>query len=120
MNYSNQLIDIYKRKLSLASNTAMGEKLGVKQQTVSMWVHGKSHPNAEAIADMCKATGERLSKWLPLIEAERARTDGDRKVWLRLAQAAAAIAAAFLMLRHGVDTHAVSAFVISPVYIMRN
>jgi len=120
MNFSNQLIETYKRHLSLTSNTAVGEKLGVKQQTVSMWVHGKSHPNAEAIAAMCKATGEPLSKWLPLIEAERCRTEGDRKVWLRLAQAAAAIAAAFLMLRHGVDTHAVSAFVFSPVYIMRN
>ena len=91
MNHSNQLIEIYKAHLSLASNTAIGERLGVKQQTVSMWVHGKSHPNAEAIAAMCKATGEPLARWLPLIEAERCRTEADRKVWLRLAQMAAAV-----------------------------
>ncbi|ULU23798.1 helix-turn-helix domain-containing protein [Dyella terrae] len=91
MNSSNQLLGIYRQRLSLKTNQAIADKLGVKQPTVSMWLNEKSHPNAEAIADMCKATGESLAKWLPLIESERCRTDADKKVWLRLAQMAAAI-----------------------------
>lgn len=91
MNSSNQLLDIYRQRLSLKTNQAIADKLGVKQPTVSMWLNEKSHPNAEAIGIMCKATGENLSRWLPLIEAERCRTEADKKVWLRLAQMAAAI-----------------------------
>lgn len=89
MNNSNRLLDVYKRKLSLKTNQAIADKLGVKQPTVSMWINGKSHPNAEAIETMCNATGEPISKWLPLIEADRSRTPGERRAWLRLAQVAA-------------------------------
>ena len=92
MNISNQLLEIYRQRLSLKTNQAVADRLGVKQPTVSMWLNEKSHPNAEAIAAMCKATGEPLAKWLPMIEAERCRTEADRKVWLRLAQMAAAVA----------------------------
>ena len=91
MNSSNQLLEIYRQRLSLKTNQAIADKLGVKQPTVSMWLNEKSHPNAEAIAAMCKATGESLAKWLPLIEAERCRTEADKKVWLRLAHMAAAV-----------------------------
>ncbi|MET3650658.1 helix-turn-helix domain-containing protein [Dyella japonica] len=114
MSNSDRLLDIYMQKLSLRTLSEVASKLNVTRPAVSNWRAGTSHPNAEAIETMCKATGEPLSRWLPLIEAERCRTEGDRKVWLRLAQAAAAIAAAFLILRHGVDTHAVSAFVFAP------
>ena len=92
MNSSNQLLELYRQRLSLKTNQSVADKLGVKQPTVSMWLNEKSHPNAECIAIMCKATGESLAKWLPLIEAERCRTEGDRKVWLRLAQTAACLA----------------------------
>lgn len=101
MNNSNQLLDMYSQRLSLKTNQAIADKLGVQRPTVSMWKSGASHPNAAAIAAMCKATEESLAKWLPLIEAERCRTDADRKVWLRLAQAAAAIALIVLAQKHG-------------------
>lgn len=92
MNSSNRLIDIYMSKLSLRTLNDAAKKLGVTRPAVSNWRAGTSHPNAAAVEDMCKATGESLAKWLPLIEAERCRTDDDRKVWLRLAQVAASIA----------------------------
>jgi transcriptional regulator with XRE-family HTH domain len=120
MNSSNRLVEIYRQKLSLKTNQAIADKLGVRQPTVSMWLNEKSHPNAEAIETMCKATGESLAHWLPLIESERARTAGDRKAWLRLAQAAAAIFTAAIAIKYGADAHAISAFALSPVYIMRN
>jgi transcriptional regulator with XRE-family HTH domain len=120
MNNSNRLLQIYRQKLSLATNQATASKLGVKQPTVSMWLNEKSHPNAEAIEAMCKATGEKLEHWLPLIEADRSRTAGDRRAWLRLAQAAATIVGTLVLIRYGADAHSAAAFALSPVYIMRN
>lgn len=92
MNNTNKLLDSYKKVCSVASDNGAAAKLGLTRATISGWRHGKSHANAEAVERMCTAIGEPLRAWLPLIEAERARTPGDRKVWLRLAQAAAAIA----------------------------
>lgn len=120
MNNSNRLLDIYRQKLSLRTNQAVADKLGVKQPTVSMWINEKSHPNAAAIEAMCKATGEPIGKWLPLIEADRCRTTEDRKAWLRLAGVAASIVAVYTAIHCGAGFHGAAAFLLSPVYIMRN
>lgn len=120
MNNSNRLLELYMQKLSLETLNEAARKLSVTRPAVSNWKAGTSHPNAEAIAIMCKSTGENPAHWLPLIEADRARTIGDRNAWLKIAQAAAALAMIYLVTRHGVNSDAVSAFVLSPVYIMRN
>jgi transcriptional regulator with XRE-family HTH domain len=126
VNNSNQLLDMYSQRLSLKTNQAIADKLGVQRPTVSMWRNGASHPNAAAIAAMCKATDESLAKWLPLIEAERCRTDADKKVWLRLAQTAACIALALGVTAAPSKSYAATSSIgdytckSSPVYIMRN
>ena len=91
MNASLQLLDRFKRAKGLAADNAAAEALGITRATVSGWRHEKSHPDAESVARMCEATGDSLAHWLPLIEAERARNPEARKVWLRLAQMAAAV-----------------------------
>jgi transcriptional regulator with XRE-family HTH domain len=118
MNNSNRLLEIYMQRLSLRTLNDAASKLGVTRPAVSNWKAGTSHPNAEAIESMCKATGEPLNRWLPLIEADRCRTPGDRKAWLRLAQAAAAFAMIYLFSRLDVQVH--DAFLASSLYIMRN
>lgn len=118
MNNSNRLLDIYMQKLSLRTLNDAASKLGVTRPAVSNWKAGTSHPNAEAIETMCKATGEPLNRWLPLIEADRCRTPGDRKAWLRLAQAAAALAMIYLFSRLDVQFH--DSVSLAFVYIMRN
>lgn len=110
MNNSNRLLDLYRQKLSLRTNQAVADKLGVKQPTVSMWLNEKSHPNAAAIEAMCNATNEPVAKWLPLIEADRCRTAEDRKAWLRLAQVAASIIAVYTAIRFGANAHEMMAF----------
>lgn len=92
MNSTINLLDKYKKACSLASDNACAIALGVSRQAVSKWRHGENHPEADAIERMCLATGEATAKWLPLIEADRARTPEARKAWLRLAQVAASIA----------------------------
>ncbi|MHB1271519.1 MAG: helix-turn-helix domain-containing protein [Rhodanobacter sp.] len=120
MNNTIKLLDNYKKVCSIASDNACAVSLGITRSTVSGWRLGKSHPDATSVEKMCAVIGEPLRAWLPLIEAERARTPGDRKVWLRLAQAAATIAGVYLMTRQGIDAHSASAFALSPLYIMRN
>ncbi len=92
MNAAIKLLDKYKEVCSIASDNACAGSLGVSRQAVSKWRTGENHPDADVIEKMCNATGEPLRHWLPLIEAERARSPAVRKVWLRLAQAAAMIA----------------------------
>ncbi|WP_126537674.1 DUF3693 domain-containing protein [Aerosticca soli] len=94
MNASLVLLDRYKKALNIGADNAAAESLNITRATISGWRHGKSHPDAESVARMCEVTGEPLAKWLPLIEAERARSPEARKVWLRLAQMAAAMALA--------------------------
>jgi transcriptional regulator with XRE-family HTH domain len=100
MTNTNKLLDKFKVVCLAPSDNAAAIKLGLTRATISGWRHGKSHANAEAVERMCEGAGEPLAKWLPLIEAERARTAGDRRVWLRLAQGAASIGLLALALQH--------------------
>lgn len=106
MSSTIDLLDKYKNACTLGSDNACAVKLGVSRQAVSKWRNGENHPDAETVAQMCDATGEPLAFWLPLIEAERARTPGSKKVWLRLAETASAVA---LMVSFGLlNVHRVS------------
>lgn len=125
MNNSNRLIDLYSQALSLSTNQAVADKLNIQRPTVSMWRSGKSHPDAVSVEKMCSAIGEPLRQWLPLIEAERAHSPAAKKVWLRLAQAAAAVALtiSFSLLNGQASAHAErtsAAHNPDTVYIMSN
>ena len=91
MTASNNLLDKYAKACSIAQDKDLAIKLRVTKSAVSNWRNGRAHPDAESVARMCEATGESVAHWLPLIEADRARNPEARKVWLRLAQMAAAI-----------------------------
>ena len=99
MNASINLLDKYKKECSIISDNACAHSLGVGRSAVSKWRNGDGHPDADLVAVMCEATGEPIAKWVPLIEAERARSPSVKKVWLRLAQAAASIALVYLFSR---------------------
>lgn len=118
MNASNKLLDKYAQVCGSSKDSDIAARLRVSKQAVSGWRNEKAHPNAEAVERMCEAIGDPLRSWLPLIEAERARTPADRKVWLRLAQAAASLALIYLFSRLDVQTP--DAVSLSLVYIMRN
>jgi transcriptional regulator with XRE-family HTH domain len=114
MTNTIKLLDKYRQVCSINTDMAAAAKLGLGRSAVSAWRKGDRHAEADTVEIMCKAIGEPLTKWLPLVEAERARSPAIAKVWLRLAQAAAAFVGAFLILRHGVDVHS-AAFAFSPV-----
>ncbi|MGN6236985.1 DUF3693 domain-containing protein [Dyella sp.] len=126
MSNTTTLLDKYKKACSLASDNACAVKLGVTRATVSRWRNDLGHPEADSIEAMCTATGEPVARWLPLIEADRARSPAARKVWLKLAQ----VAASMLLVVTAAASQRVEAHTIStgfraidggtPVYIMRN
>lgn len=120
MNATIKLLDKYRESCALTSDNAVAVSLGLSRSTVSLWRGQKGHPEADSVEKMCNGIGEPLRTWLPLIEAERARSPAVRKVWLRLAQAAASFALIFAVSKWGVDAHAFAAFAFSPLYIMRN
>lgn len=91
MTSSIALLDKYVKAAGHASDSAAARALKVQPSAVNNWRHGRAHPDPESVARMCEATGESVAHWLPLIEADRARTPEAKKVWLRLAQMAAAI-----------------------------
>jgi transcriptional regulator with XRE-family HTH domain len=116
------LLDKYKSCRSIDSDLACAKSLSVGRAAVSKWRNGSGHPDADSVEKMCDAIGEPLRAWLPLIEAERARTPAIAKVWLRLAQASAALAVIAIFSR--IDGHSctdfASFFAVSNLYIMRN
>jgi hypothetical protein len=85
------LLDRYKKAREITSDNACAADLGITRATVSRWRNQLGHPEADTVSIMCERIGEPVARWLPLIEAERARTPEAKKVWLRLAQMAAAI-----------------------------
>jgi len=96
MSATTDLFDGYKARKGFTSDNAAATALGVGRATASCWRTGIRHPSASLVQKMCEATGESVAKWLPMIEAERAATAADRKVWLRLAATAAAASVAIL------------------------
>lgn len=89
MNAAIKLLDIYAKTCKHATDSDTARALKVQPSAVNNWRHNRAKPDPESIERMCDATGEPLARWLPLIEAERTRSPGARRAWLRLAQVAA-------------------------------
>ncbi len=119
MSAVNNLLDKYREACSLTSDSALADSLKISRQGVHQWRKGLSWPTEEHIITMAKKIEEPAERWLASISMDRA-PEPAKKYWLKLMQAAAAVAGTYLMLRHGIDVHGAAAFLLSPVYIMRN
>ena len=91
MKKTIELLNAYKNATGCKSDNAAAEKLGVQRATVSKWRNGIGHPEANTVEAMARAAGLSTAKWVPLIEAERARTQEARATWLRIAGTAATV-----------------------------
>ena len=91
MNKTIELLDAYKDATGCKSDNAAAERLGVQRATVSKWRNGIGHPEANTVETMARTAGRSAAKWVPLIEAERARTQQARATWLRIAGTAASV-----------------------------
>jgi transcriptional regulator with XRE-family HTH domain len=91
MSHTVELLDRYKKAAGLKSDNAAALTLGVTRSSVSAWRHGKNRPEPETVEAMARAAGLSAAKWVPLIEAERAKTQEARATWLRIAGTAASV-----------------------------
>ncbi|WP_136259096.1 helix-turn-helix domain-containing protein, partial [Rhodanobacter lindaniclasticus] len=113
MTASIALLDKFAKACNAKNDSDTARALRVQPSAVNNWRHDRAKPSAATIEKMCKAIGEPTNKWLPLIEAERARNPEDRKAWLRLAQAAAAVAMMYTFSRLDVHHEMLTAVVIA-------
>ena len=88
MNRTIELLDAYKQAQGITSDNQAAIALGVTRSAVSGWRNGHNHPEPDTVDTMCKAAGREPARWVPLIEAERARSPAAKATWLRLAGAA--------------------------------
>lgn len=103
MSAVNNLLDKYREARSIASDSALAESLRITRQGVHQWRKGLSWPSEDHVIAMANAIGEPAERWFVAINADRA-SPAARKVWLRLAQAAAAFAVIYLFSRLDVQT----------------
>lgn len=113
MTVVNNLLDKYREVCSIKSDSALADSLKLTRQGVHQWRKGLSWPSEDHVITMAKAINEPAERWLASISMDRASPTA-KKYWLKLLQAAAAVAGAFLVLQHGQDVHSVAAFVLSP------
>jgi len=104
MSATKNLLDKYRETCLPQNDNGIANRLGVSRAAVSRWVNGKGHPNPKAIEQMAKELGEVTGPWLAQIEAERATTPSDKRVWLRLAATlGTALAIAVIALPHAIE-----------------
>lgn len=94
MSAVNNLLDKYREKCSLASDSALASSLHMSRQGVHQWRRGLSWPSEDHIIKMAAAINEPAERWFVAISADKASPAG-RKIWMRLAQAAAAVVIMF-------------------------
>lgn len=116
MSAVNNLLDKYREARSIASDSALAESLRITRQGVHQWRKGLSWPSEDHVIAMANAIGEPAERWFVAINADRA-SPAARKIWLRLAQAAAAFAVIYLFSRLDVHLNAENLALISPMFI---
>ena len=89
MNTLNNLLDKARELRSLPSDNALARELHVSRQRVSAWRHGTNHPDPVACARIAEITGEPLPRVLGIVGEARAISAEEKRVWRRLATAAA-------------------------------
>lgn len=91
MSAVNNLLDKYREARSIASDSALADSLHMSRQAVHQWRKGLSWPSEDHVIAMAKALDEPAERWFVAISADRASPAG-RKIWMKLLQAAAAVA----------------------------
>lgn len=85
---TTMLLDRWKAAKAHSSDNAAALALKVSRAAVSRWRHGLNHAEAETAAKMAEDCGLDVLAVLAAIEADRARSEGARRVWSRYGRGA--------------------------------
>lgn len=83
-----KLLDAWKTKKGFTSDNQAAIALGISRTSVSTWRHGKAHASASLADRMATDLGLDALRILAAIEADRAYSGDDRRVWQRHGRAA--------------------------------
>jgi hypothetical protein len=86
MNATLELLERYKRALSIDADSAAARALGVKNQTVSNWRTRGSQAEPWVIEKMCAAVGLPTAPWLLQAQYAQAPSLPNKQVWQRVAR----------------------------------
>jgi len=84
MNYTQTLIDEYKRALKIKNDSALAENLKMTRATISRWRNGNGHPEPAIAWQIAEAIGRNPAEVLVCIEAERATSLVNAQAWGRV------------------------------------
>jgi DNA-binding XRE family transcriptional regulator len=83
------LLDAAKNGARLETDSALADRLGVTKQAVSNWRHGAKLPDAVACEKLAVLSGFPLARVLGHVGEQRAISAAEKRVWRKLATAAA-------------------------------
>jgi hypothetical protein len=90
MDTTTALLDQAKRAASIESDYAFGQRFGVSRQVVSSWRQKKATFNDTHAALIAEILHREPGEIMALCAAERAKDEGNRSRWLRVAALLAA------------------------------
>ena len=109
MSTAKILLDKWMKARSLASLKDAAKVLGKSSTALTNWRTGYAKPDDASIALMCEQCGEDGALWVAKLHAEFESDQRMKRVWLRLAQVAAAVTLA-------IGLHPAHAEVAKPLY----
>lgn len=81
-----RLLDAIKKQHAISSDYKLSLYLGLREQSIANYRHGRTLPDAAACAKIAAALALDADLLTVEIEAQRAKTDDARKLWERVAQ----------------------------------
>lgn len=93
---TRSLLQAVKAAQGITSDYRLARFLGVTDNTVGNWQHGRSRPDDATAVRLAELAGLDAAEVLASLYAERASTDELRSIWRRLAERAHAAALAAL------------------------
>ncbi|GAB3026623.1 MULTISPECIES: hypothetical protein [Oleiagrimonas] len=85
MSATIELFELFKERLTVRSDHAAGQILGVKPQTISNWRTRGSQAEPKLIETMCRKLEQDPMPWLLRAQADQAHDPANGLVWKRMA-----------------------------------
>lgn len=108
MNTMSELLDKMRERCSLASDNALGRRIGVSRQAIYQWRTGSKYPNEDMIAQIARNAGVDPGEWLVRVQVERSSGDTRRGYMSILERIGATMAAIVLFLTPITNAEALS------------
>jgi plasmid maintenance system antidote protein VapI len=93
MNTTIDFLNQLKAKFSLSSNYALAKKLGQTDTAIARWAHGKNTFSDETAIKVAELLELDPAYVVACIHAERAKHEGEKRLWERIATMAMGVTA---------------------------